>query len=304
MSEDELRKLVENMVRSMLESGSVEIQKGTALRTQGDISRPTNNYFNDQMEGNARYVVAANWKMNMTTIEAKEFAMQIRALGEEISNSKRDAVVCPPIYLAPLLKTAFMGTGIRLGGQNMHHETKGAYTSEISPLMLKDAGCQYVIIGHSERRHIFGEKDHHINMKVRSAFNHGLVPLFCVGETEKERESNATFRVVRKQLKLGLYKTSSKQSGRLIIGYEPVWAIGTGRNATPADAQRVHAFIREVLTEIYDFPTAKNIRILYGGSVTPDNASGLIAKKDIDGFLVGGASLTASKFMSIAEVCK
>jgi len=185
----------------------------------------------------------------------------------------------------------------------MHHEAKGAFTSEISPVMLADAGCEYVILGHSERRHIFGEKDGPINLKVISALDHGIIPILCVGETLAERERNATFRIIGNQLKLGLGKTTPNRSRGLIIAYEPVWAIGTGRTATPPEAQKVHSFIREILTQIYDFATAKEIRILYGGSVTPENAASLIKEKDINGFLVGGASLSAAKFKKIIEVC-
>ena len=198
---------------------------------------------------------------------------------------------------------ALAGSGIRIGAQNMHHEERGAFTSEISPVMVKDAGCDFVILGHSERRHIFGEMDHAINLKVLAAINHGIVPILCVGETLDQRERNATFRVVRNQLRLGLNGTTPRQSTGLVIAYEPVWAIGTGRTATPEQAQNVHSFIREMLTQIYDFSTARDILILYGGSVSPDNAESLIKEKDIDGFLVGGASLSANKFKSIIELC-
>jgi len=295
MDDDALKRMIERMVRDALavreppseHTGSGGSENGNA---------PLHNY---RMEAGTSVLIAANCKMNMTTSDAKNFAADIR----DLEKGDRDVLICPPIYLAPLMVKSLVGTGISIGGQNMHHEAKGAFTSEISPVMLADAGCGYVILGHSERRHIFGEKDGSINLKVISALDHGIIPILCVGETLAERDRNATFRIIGNQLKLGLGGTTPNRSRGLIIAYEPVWAIGTGRTATPAMAQKIHSFIRETLTQIYDFPTAKETRILYGGSVTPENAASLIKEKDINGFLVGGASLSADSFKKIIEVC-
>lgn len=301
MDRETLKKMVERMVRASLASGEAGAQSGgSANRGAGAGGSKTRyNYGSEPLRGN---LIVANWKMNMTSERARDFAAKLAAYGGDLTEDKT-VVICPPIYLAPLLGNALAPTGVALGAQNMHYEESGAYTSEISPLMLRDAGCDYAIIGHSERRHIFGEDDDLINKKVVSALDHGLRPILCVGETEFERERNATFRVVRKQLRLGLNGTTPRRSRTLIVGYEPVWAIGTGRNATPEDAQRVHSFIREMLAEILDHATAKEIKILYGGSVKPSNAPTLIRKKDVDGFLVGGASLSADKLRKIVEVC-
>jgi len=294
MNEDKLKRMIERMVRDALTAGETNIT-GTTATGSADARKPLYNF---KMNRNKERMIAANWKMNMTTAEAKEFARMIRSV--DIDN--KEVVIFPPIYLAPMLIQALGGSGIRIGAQNMHHEVRGAFTSEISPVMVMDAGCDFVILGHSERRHIFGEKDNAINLKVISAINHGIVPILCVGETLEQREQNATFRVIRNQLRLGLNGTTARQSTGLVIAYEPVWAIGTGRTATPEQAHNVHSFIREMLTQIYDFSTAKDILILYGGSVTPENAESLIKEKDIDGFLVGGASLSADKFRRIIEL--
>lgn len=294
MDEDTLKKLIEGMVRDALAANEADI-KVPGKTGSDNLRKPLYNF---KMNINKERMIAANWKMNMTKAEAKEFAAQV----SKINIDNKEVIICPPIYLAPMLTNALIGTGIRIGAQNMHHEDRGAFTSEISPVMVKDAGCDFVILGHSERRHIFSEKDHAINLKVIAAINHGIIPIFCVGETLEQRERNATFRIIRNQLRLGLNGTTPRQSKGLIIAYEPVWAIGTGRTATPEQTQSVHSFIREMLTQIYNFSTARDILILYGGSVTPDNAETLIKEKDIDGFLVGGASLSADKFKKIIEL--
>ena len=294
MERDILKKTIERMVREAMAAHGDDAEL-PAVGPQ-TTERPR---FNFNSKENPRRIIAANWKMNMTTESAKGFAAGMG--GMDIGD--KAVVICPPIYLAQLLVRALSGTGMRIGAQNMHHEEQGAYTSEISPVMLKDAGCEYVILGHSERRHIFGERDEGINLKVISALNHGIIPILCVGETGAERERNATFRIVKNQLRLGLTGTTPNRARALVVAYEPVWAIGTGRTATPAQAQTVHAFIRESLAMIYDFSTAKGTRILYGGSVTPENARSLIKEKDIDGFLVGGASLSPDRFRKIIEVC-
>ncbi len=293
MDEDQLRKMIERMVRDALSGRNVELS-GNEDSALEDSDGPRHNY---SMGLNSKRIIAANWKMNMTMEEAREFARGMR--GFDIGD--REVLVCSPIYIAPILSKALVGTGIRIGAQNMHHEPKGAFTGEISPPMLRDAGCHFVILGHSERRHIFGEKDGDINLKVRSALGYGIIPILCVGETLQQRESSATFRVVRNQLKLGLLGTTPNTAKGLVVAYEPVWAIGTGRTATPDQAQSIHSFIREMLTQIYDYSTAKSIKILYGGSVTPDNAGSLIKERDIDGFLVGGASLSTGSFRRIVE---
>ena len=296
MDEEKLKKMIERMVSEALAANETNMTDA-ADTGSGNGIKPLYNF---KMNTNKKRMIAANWKMNMTTSQAREFAAEIRDL--DIGN--KEVLICPPIYLAPMLNHALAGSGIKIGAQNMHHEMQGAFTSEISPVMVKDAGCGFVILGHSERRHIFGEKDHAINMKVISAINHGIVPILCVGETLDQREQNATFRIVRNQLRLGLNGTTPRQSAAAVIAYEPVWAIGTGRTASPEQARSVHTFIRETLTQIYDFNTARDILILYGGSVTPDNAESLIKEKDIDGFLVGGASLSADKFKRIIELCQ
>ena len=296
MDDDTLKRMVERMVRDALMANEATPPNSSDGEVSGNSNVPLHNY---RMKAGKGTMVAANWKMNMTTADAKNFAADIR----DLTKGERDVLICPPIYLAPLLARALVGTGIGIGGQNMHHEARGAFTSEISPVMLKDAGCEYVILGHSERRHIFGEKDGPINLKVIAALEHGIIPILCVGETLAEHERNATFRIIGNQLKLGLGRTTPNRSRGLVVAYEPVWAIGTGRTATPPAAQNVHSFIRETLTGIYDFATAKEIRILYGGSVTPENAASLIKEKDINGFLVGGASLSAGRFKKIIEAC-
>lgn len=293
MEEEQLKVMIERMVREALIENRMNLVKEGGSDPE-KTRTPLQKYSSSP---NTRNIVAANWKMNMTLADAREFA---RGLGD-FETGDLDVVICSPIYLAPLLVKALSGTGIRMGAQNMHHEPKGAFTGEISPPMLRDAGCEYVILGHSERRHIFGERDEHINLKVAAAFNNGIIPILCVGETLDEKERSATFRVIRNQLRLSLIKTTPNTSRGLVVAYEPVWAIGTGRTASPGQAQNIHSFIRETLTQVYDFSTAKDIKILYGGSVTPDNAAGLIKEKDIDGFLVGGASLSPESLRRIVE---
>jgi len=231
--------------------------------------------------------------------KARKYA---RILKDKLPIGDAEILICPPYYLLTEMKRLLEGTAITLGGQNLYPEKNGAFTGEISCEMLKDAGCNYVIIGHSERRHIIGESDEFINRKVNSALSSGLRPILCIGELLKEREEKSTFRVVKNQLKVDLYRADSNLAEEIVIAYEPVWAIGTGRNATPEQVEEVHAFIREVLSEIFNYNTSKRIRILYGGSVTPDNAKELAKCKNVDGFLVGGASLDAEKFASISGV--
>ena len=244
-----------------------------------------------------RLLIAGNWKMNKTVPEALEL---VRELKERLKGVEdRDVLVCPPFTALYPVGRELEGSSILMGAQNMFYEEKGAFTGEISPVMLKDVGCSYVILGHSERRHIFGESDELINKKVISAVNHDLIPILCVGETLEEREKGETRQVVERQVREGL--KGLKPEDEFVIAYEPVWAIGTGRSATPEMAQEVHAFIREVLTELFGKEKAEGVRILYGGSVKPENAKGLLEMPDIDGALVGGASLKAESFSAIVK---
>jgi triosephosphate isomerase len=210
-------------------------------------------------------------------------------------------VVFPPATALPAVAQAMRGTAVKVGGQNMHFAREGAFTGEVSPLMLKDAGCTHVLVGHSERRHVFGEDDELVAKKTRAAADGGLIPVVCVGETLPEREAGRTLDVVERQLERALRQLSADEVGRLAVAYETVWAIGTGRVATPEQAQEVHAFIRKRIAITHGDPVAAAVRILYGGSVKPDNIAGLMALADVDGVLVGGASLAADSFLKIVH---
>jgi len=284
MERERLREIVEGSVREVLDSLPQE--------------PPRNPRFNFRKVEYPMALVMANWKMHMDLAGAEAFAREM--LGTDVS--KAGAGIAPPMYILPALAKALNGTGIMVGAQNMHPEDEGAFTGEHSPLMLKDAGAEFVILGHSERRHVFGENDEFINQKVKSALQHSLNPILCVGEKLEERESHRTFAVVGKQLMLGLKGVSVNEASPLVIAYEPVWAIGTGLTASPEQAQEVHQFIRDELRGILDPQLAKDCRILYGGSVKPANAVQLIEEKDIDGFLVGGASLKAESFREIIDL--
>lgn len=245
-----------------------------------------------------RPVIAANWKMNMTVGETMALAEKLLPCQERAGEV--DVVICPPFTsLAPACNL-FQGTGIQVGGQNMHWEDFGAFTGEISAPMLKAIGCSHVIIGHSERRQLFGETDAAINRKLKAALLHGLTPIFCLGETLEQREAGTTQEVCSRQLELGLAGIQSEDLTKTIIAYEPVWAIGTGRTASPDDAQSVISFIRRELAKQFS-KGAHQVRILYGGSVKADNIDGLMAQGDIDGALVGGASLDADNFSGIVN---
>lgn len=242
--------------------------------------------------------VAGNWKMNLTKSESTELAS---ALVEAAPTGQVEVAVCPPfVYLLPVADV-IGGTHVKLGAQNVYFEHKGAFTGEISCAMLFDLCCEYVIIGHSERRHVIGETDELINAKVKAVVGAELRPILCVGEKLEQRDANLTERVVEEQLVNGLAGLTASDLAALVIAYEPVWAIGTGRTATPDQAQQVHAFIRNWLTENYSSEFAQNVRIQYGGSVKASNAAELLARTDIDGALVGGASLTADEFIKIIE---
>ena len=250
-----------------------------------------------------KYFIAGNWKMNNTTNDSKKL---IKELIELLKNKNNvDIAICPTFLSIPTTTQLTIGTNIKVGGQNLHWEEKGAYTGELSAEMLKEAGCEYVIIGHSERRQYFGETNETVNKKIKAAFRAGLKPIICVGETLEERESNKAFDVIKSQLQFAIIDITETNYpvSEITIAYEPVWAIGTGKTATPDQAQEIHAFIRKLLIEKYGETTANDIRIQYGGSVKPENAQDLFSKPDINGALVGGASLKATMFKDIIESC-
>jgi triosephosphate isomerase (TIM) len=245
-----------------------------------------------------RKLIAGNWKMN--TDRASAVALAKSVLNDVGKYKAVDLLVCPPsIYLAPVAEVV-KDSFVALGAQNMYHEANGAFTGEISAAMLKDVGCGYVILGHSERRHILGETDADVNKKTLAALAVGLVPIVCVGELLNERESNQTASVIRRQFEGSLAGVSADQIERTVIAYEPVWAIGTGKVATPEQAAQVHADLRKLLVERYNDRSAAKVRILYGGSVKASNAGELLAQPNIDGALVGGASLKPDDFLGIA----
>ena len=233
-------------------------------------------------------IIAGNWKMNMTPSEAVKLVEELKPL---VVNDEVDVVFCvPAIDIIPAMEAA-KGTNIQIGAENMYFEEKGAYTGEISPNMLVDAGVKYVIIGHSERREYFAETDETVNKKVLKAFEHGLTPIICCGETLTQREQGITLDWIRQQIKIAFQNVTAEQAKTAVIAYEPIWAIGTGKTATSDQAEEVCGAIRACIAEVYDEATAAEIRIQYGGSVIAGNAAELFAKPDIDGGLVGGASL-------------
>ncbi|PLV59390.1 triose-phosphate isomerase [Thermotoga sp. KOL6] len=239
--------------------------------------------------------------MHKTISEAKKFVTLL--LNELHDVEEFEVVVCPPFTALSEVGEILSGRNIKLGAQNVFYEDQGAFTGEISPLMLKEIGVEYVIVGHSERRRIFKEDDELINKKIKAVLAKDMTPIFCVGETLEEREKGLTFCVVEKQIREGFYGLNKEEAKKVVVAYEPVWAIGTGKVATPQQAQEVHAFIRRLLLQMYDEETAETIRILYGGSIKPNNFLGLIVQKDIDGGLVGGASLKES-FVDLVRIMK
>ncbi len=235
-------------------------------------------------------IIAGNWKMNMTPAQAVALAEELKPL---VANDEVEVVYCvPAIDIIPVVE-AVKGTNVTVGAENMYYEEKGAYTGEISPEMLVDAGVKYVIIGHSERRDYFREDDCMLNKKVKKALEHGLTPILCCGESLEQREMGVTLDWIRLQIKSDLQGVTAEQAASIVIAYEPIWAIGTGRTATTDQAQEVCRAIRACIAEIYDTDTAEKVRIQYGGSVNAGNAAELFAQPDIDGGLVGGASLKA-----------
>jgi len=242
--------------------------------------------------------IAGNWKMNKN---AKEVVSLAKELKNNLKNIKgRDVLICPSFTALCCVYGEIKGSNIKLGAQDMYFEDEGAFTGEISSLMLKDF-CEYVILGHSERRHLFNETDESVNKKIKKALEHGLKLILCIGESLEERENNKTFDIIKNQLKNSLKNINKKEIKEIIIAYEPVWAIGTGKTATPEQAEEVHVFIREWVGKNYGSEAADKLRILYGGSVKPENAKELMEKEDIDGALVGGASLDADDFSKIVE---
>lgn len=251
-------------------------------------------------------IIAGNWKMNKTSFEAISLANELKR--ELLDISQVDIVICPPFHVLPEVHDVILETNIGLGAQNLYWEDSGAFTGEVSAPMIKDVGGSYVIIGHSERRQFFGETDEMVNKKIKAALEHGLTPIVCVGENLQEREAGRAFEVIETQCKGSLVNLNAEEMKKIVLAYEPVWAIGTGKTASPQQAQEVHGFIRDLLKKMYNDDVAATVRIQYGGSVKPDNIAELISQEDIDGALVGGASLKADSFAAIVKnscgVCK
>ncbi len=243
-------------------------------------------------------IIAGNWKLNKTVDEALDLAKDLRGKLSDLTDV--EIIIAPPFTALAPLAAALTGSPIILAGQNCY-PAEGAFTGEISPALLRDVGCRSVIIGHSERRHLFAEHDDFINQKIKAALAAGLKVIFCIGETLTERNENRTFEILENQVRKGLTGLDSAAMSRLTVAYEPVWAIGTGQTASNEQAQEAHHFIRGLLSQLFDRSTAETTRILYGGSVKPDNIDGLMDQADIDGALVGGASLKAGDFIRIAR---
>ena len=244
-------------------------------------------------------VIAGNWKMNMTVSQSIELVRGIY-LGLKFPGEV-DVIVSPPFTALWAVANELKNSYVAVAAQNLHWEDKGAFTGEISPVFIKDAGSDYVIIGHSERRQYFGETDETVNKKIKAALSHSLIPIVCVGETLEERESGQLDYIVKKQIVNGLKDLSGADVNDLILAYEPVWAIGTGKTATPEQAEEVHAKIRGLIADLFSQTGAENIRILYGGSMNPSNCRELLSKPNIDGGLIGGASLKAEDFIDIIK---
>jgi triosephosphate isomerase len=246
-----------------------------------------------------RPIIAGNWKLNKTIDQAVNFVLELQLLVNEVKGV--EIVVAPAFTALSAVAKALKASSIGVSAQDLYWENSGAFTGEISPEMIVDSGCTYVIIGHSERRQFFGETNRSVNQKVKAALDVGLVPIICVGEMLEDREADNTEQVVTDQLINGINGLAASQISKSVIAYEPVWAIGTGKTASPDQAQEVHALIRFVLTTAYSAEVAESIRIQYGGSVKPSNANELLSKPDVDGALVGGASLEAGSFANIVE---
>ena len=247
-------------------------------------------------------LIAGNWKMYTTSAAAEELAAAVAAGAPADPNIR--LAVCPPSIWLTRVAAVLKGTAVSLGGQNCHFEKEGAFTGELAPAMLLDAGCQYVILGHSERRHGFGETDELLNRKTKAALAAGLQVIFCIGELLAEREGNRTEAVLDRQLTAGLAELTPEQMASVVLAYEPVWAIGTGKVASPEQAQAAHAFVRGKIAMLFGVTVAQAVLIQYGGSVKPDNAATLLNLPDVDGALVGGASLKVESFIAIAAGAK
>lgn len=242
-------------------------------------------------------IIAGNWKMNKTVKEAVELVKELKPL---VKDAKCDVIVCPTYVCLPAVEEV-KGSNIKVGAQNMHFEENGAYTGEISPKMLEELGVHYVIIGHSERRQYFNETDETVNKKVKKAFEHNLIPIVCCGESLDQREGNITEKVLEEQIKVGLKELNKEQVEKLVIAYEPIWAIGTGKTATDEQANETIGYIRTVVKAMYGESVADKVRIQYGGSVKPGTIKAQMNKEEIDGALVGGASLKAEDFAAIVN---
>lgn len=246
-------------------------------------------------------IIAGNWKMFKTVSEATSFVAEVKGKAEVAGV---ESVICAPFTALPALVEAVKGTSIKIGAQNLHWEDNGAYTGEISGVMLKDLGVDYVIIGHSERRQYFAETDETVNKKAHAAFKHGIVPIICVGEKLEEREAGQTKEVCRVQTEGALVGLTAEQAAAAVIAYEPIWAIGTGKSSTADDANEVTAYIRQVVEGLYGADVAAKVRIQYGGSVKPNTVAEYMSKSDIDGALVGGASLEPASYVALVEGAK
>ena len=248
---------------------------------------------------NATPFIAGNWKMHKTVAEADELVARIMAAMADMMEA--EVVVIPPFTALSKVKRTLCESPLQLGAQNCHWEDQGAFTGEVSPPQLKETGCRYVLVGHSERRQFFGETDQTVNLKIKAALSHELIPILCVGESLEEREEGRTTATVGRQLMEGLDGLTEDQFGRIVLAYEPIWAIGTGLTATPEQAQEVHGYIRDKLSENYGNSACSCAIILYGGSVKPANTFSLLKEKDINGALVGGASLESGSFIEIVK---
>jgi len=248
-----------------------------------------------------KLIIAGNWKMYKTIGETIELANALKRQLYDLGSETVDIVICPPFTSLSEAAEVVIESNIALGAQDMYWQEEGAFTGEVSAPMLKDAGVKYVIIGHSERRQFFSETNDSVNKKVKAALNYGLIPIMCVGESLKDREAGLTFKVLEDHVTGGLKDLGPEQVEKIIIAYEPVWAIGTGKTATPAQAQEAHKFIRDLVIKLYNKQTGELLRIQYGGSVKPENTKELMGQPDVDGALVGGASLKADSFSSIVK---
>lgn len=246
-------------------------------------------------------IIAGNWKMFKTVSEAVAFVNDVKGKAEVAGV---ESVICAPFTALPALVEAVKGTSLKIGAQNLHFEDNGAFTGEISGVMLKDLGVDYVIVGHSERRQYFAETDETVNKKLHAAFKHGIVPILCVGEKLEEREAGKTNEVNRVQTEAALAGLSAEQAAQVVIAYEPIWAIGTGKSSTATDANEAIAYIRSVVEGLYGADVAAKVRIQYGGSVKPNNVAEYLGQSDIDGALVGGASLEPASYVALVEGAK